>query len=194
MDRFSMWKMSMSKEFYDWMYQTDLSELLTGKYTKLYKFNLVQGRREGGGEGGAGEIPVARSAQRGPEISVKCSYCLSSLYVCPKWNTPTCMHTIRWSSSSIVKHTKCEINNFAIVFSAKTVSWTSFTLRFYQLCGDFLQVIRWQFSRWLRLKIASGRIERDSCGPVFTNRHFVPGPVVGSRRPWLSRRNLAECK
>jgi hypothetical protein len=57
-----MWKMSMSKEFYDWMYQTDLSELLTGKYTKLYKFNLVQGRREGGGEGkkgaqGGGKYP-----------------------------------------------------------------------------------------------------------------------------------------
>jgi hypothetical protein len=91
---------------------------------------------------------------------------------------------IRWSLLSIVKHTKCEINDFSIVFSAKIVSWTSFTLRFYQLCGAFLQVIRWQFSRWLRLKIASGRVERDR-GPVLTNHHFVPGPVVGSRRPWI---------
>jgi hypothetical protein len=79
-----------------------------------------------------------------------------------------------------VKRTRCEINDFSIVFSAKTVSWTSFTLRFYQLCGDFLQVIHWQFSRWLRLKIASRRVERDR-GPGFTNRHFVPGP-----RGWLS--------
>jgi hypothetical protein len=93
------------------------------------------------------------------------------------------LHAIRWSSSSIVKRTKCEINDFSIVFSAKTVSWTSFTLRFYQLFGDFLQVIRWQFSRWLQLKIANGRVERDRL-PVFANRHFVPGPVVGSRRPW----------
>jgi hypothetical protein len=34
--------------------------------------------------GGGGKIPGTRSAQRDPEISVKCSYCLSSLYVCPK--------------------------------------------------------------------------------------------------------------
>jgi hypothetical protein len=94
------------------------------------------------------------------------------------------LYTIRWSLLSIVKHTKCEINDFSIVFSAKTISWTSFTLHFYQLCGDFLQVIRWQFSHWLRLKIASGRVERDR-GPVLTNHHFVPGPVVGSRRPCL---------
>jgi hypothetical protein len=46
-----------------------------------------------------------------------------------------------------------------------------------------LQVISWQFSRWLRLKIASGRVKRNR-GPVFTNCHFVPGPVVGSRWPW----------
>ena len=24
-----------------------------------------------------------------------------------------------------------------------------------------------------------------SRGPVFTNRQFVPGPVAGSRRPWV---------
>ena len=41
-------------------------------------------RGGGGGGGGGGKIPGARSVQRGPEISVKCSYCLSSLYVCPK--------------------------------------------------------------------------------------------------------------
>jgi hypothetical protein len=57
----------------------------------------------GGQEGG--EIPRARGAQRGPEISVKCLY--------------------------IVYHR--------------------------------------QFP--------------EGQGPVFTNRHFVPGPVVGSRRP-----------
>ena len=33
-----------------------------------------------GGQGGQNTW----SAQRGPEISVKCSYCLSSLCVCPK--------------------------------------------------------------------------------------------------------------
>ena len=37
------------------------------------------------------------------------------------------LHTIRWSSSSIVKRTKCEINDFSIVFSAKTVSWKQLT-------------------------------------------------------------------
>ena len=37
-----------------------------------------------GGGGKRGKIPGGRSAERGPEISVKCSYCLSSLYVCPK--------------------------------------------------------------------------------------------------------------
>jgi hypothetical protein len=36
------------------------------------------------GKRGGGKIPGTRSAQRGPEISVKCSYRLSSLYVCPK--------------------------------------------------------------------------------------------------------------
>ena len=61
---------------------------------------------ERGGEAGGG-IPGSRSAQRGPEISVKCSY--------------------------IVYHR--------------------------------------QFP--------------EGQGPVFTNRHFVPGPVVGSRRPWF---------
>ena len=55
---------------------------------------------------GRGKIPGARSAQRGPEIWVKCSY--------------------------IVYHR--------------------------------------QFP--------------EGQGPVFTNRHFVLGPVVGSRRPW----------
>jgi hypothetical protein len=91
------------------------------------------------------------------------------------------LHTIRSSSSSIVKRTKCDINDFSVVSSAKTVSWTSFTLRFYQLCGDFLQVIRWQFSRWLRLKIASGRVERNR-GPVFTNRRSFCPRASG----WLS--------
>jgi hypothetical protein len=33
---------------------------------------------------GGGKIPGARSVQRGPEISVKCFYHLSTLYVCPK--------------------------------------------------------------------------------------------------------------
>ena len=33
-----------------------------------------------GGGGAGSKIPGARSAQRGPEISVKYSYCLSSLY------------------------------------------------------------------------------------------------------------------
>ena len=44
---------------------------------------LSRPARGGGGKGG-GKIPGARSAQRGPEISVKCSYRLSSLYFCPK--------------------------------------------------------------------------------------------------------------
>ena len=61
----------------------------------------------GAGAGGGGKIPGSRSAQRGPGISVKCSY--------------------------IVYHR--------------------------------------QFP--------------EGQGPVFTNRHFVPGPVVGSRRPWF---------
>ena len=43
---------------------------------------IKAGDRGGGGQGG--KIPGTRSAQRGPEISVKCSYCLSSLYVCRK--------------------------------------------------------------------------------------------------------------
>ena len=38
---------------------------------------------ERGGRGG-GKIPGAQSAQRGPEILVKCSYRLSFVYVCPK--------------------------------------------------------------------------------------------------------------
>jgi hypothetical protein len=38
-----------------------------------------------GGTGRAKQCCVNR--RYGPEISVKCSYCLSSLYVCPKWNT-----------------------------------------------------------------------------------------------------------
>ena len=33
---------------------------------------------------GGGKIPGDRSAQRGPEITVKCSYLLSLLYICPK--------------------------------------------------------------------------------------------------------------
>jgi hypothetical protein len=137
--------------------------------------------RGGGGREG-GKIPGARSAQRGPEISVKCSYCLSSLYVCPKGNTPTC--TLSADRRHRVKRTKCEINDFSIVFSAKTVSWTSIVhIAFLQLCGDFLQAIRRQFSRWLRSKIASRRAERNR-GPVFTNCHFVQGPVVGSRLLW----------
>ena len=45
------------------------------------EINQLQGRREGGRRS---KIHDARSVQRGPEISVKCSYCLSSLYVCPK--------------------------------------------------------------------------------------------------------------
>jgi hypothetical protein len=30
----------------------------------------------------------------------------------------------------------------------------------------------------------SQRESREGQTAVFTNRHFVPGPVVGSRRPW----------
>jgi hypothetical protein len=59
----------------------------------------------------------------------------------------------------VYKINGCEINDFSIVFSAKTVSWTSFTLRFYQLCGDFLQVILLQFSRWLRFAIKNSQRE-----------------------------------
>jgi hypothetical protein len=67
--------------------------------------NITRKCKAGERGGREGKIPGARSAQRGPEISVKCSY--------------------------LVYH--------------------------------------WQFpeGQW----------------PVFTNRHFVPGPVVGSRRP-----------
>ena len=68
------------------------------------------------------------------------------------------LHTIRWLSWSIAKRTKSEINDFSIVFSTKTVSWTTFTLRFHQLCGNFLQVIRRQFSRWLRQKLVEGEL------------------------------------
>jgi hypothetical protein len=39
----------------------------------LFECDCEQGRREGGGAGGGGKIPGARSAQWGPEISVKCS-------------------------------------------------------------------------------------------------------------------------
>jgi hypothetical protein len=46
--------------------------------------------------GVGGKIPGNRIAQRGPEISVKCSYRL-------------------WSSWSIVKRTKCEVNNYSVV-------------------------------------------------------------------------------
>jgi hypothetical protein len=80
-----------------------------------------------------------------------------------------------------VKRTRCEIDDFSIVFSAKTVSWTSFTLRFYLLCGDFLQVIHWQFSRWLRLKIASRRVDREGQGARVHQSSFGPGA-----RGWLS--------
>jgi hypothetical protein len=72
-----------------------------------------------GERGGGGKIPGARSAQRGPEILVKCSY--------------------------IVYHR--------------------------------------QFP--------------EGQGPVFTNRHFVPGPVVGSRRPCsacYTHKNLTTCQ
>ena len=41
-----------------------------------YIILLKAGEREGWA---GGKIPGARSAQRGPEIWVKCSYCLSSL-------------------------------------------------------------------------------------------------------------------
>jgi hypothetical protein len=52
----------------------------------LFVCHSYKAGKRGGGQGGQN----TRSAQSGPEISVKCSYCLLSLYVCPKWNTPTC--------------------------------------------------------------------------------------------------------
>ena len=33
-----------------------------------------------------------------------------------------------------------------------------------------------------------------SRGPVFTNRQFVPGPVVGSRRPCIYNINIASLR
>jgi hypothetical protein len=140
--------------FPNWMTTWEVSFSVVNRWPLTYWVAASQGWREGGR--GGGKIPGARSAQRGPEISVECSYRLSSLYVCPKSKIRLLAYLIRWSSWSIVKHTKCEINDFSIIFSAETVSWTSFALCFYQLCSDFLQVIRWRFSRWLRLKIDFG--------------------------------------
>ena len=37
-------------------------------------YSIINKAGERGGGGGGGKIPGARSAQRGPEISVKCSY------------------------------------------------------------------------------------------------------------------------
>ena len=85
----------MSMPSYTWKHITIIGSI------PVYSIINKAGERGGGG----GEIPGARSAQRGPEISVKCSY--------------------------IVYHR--------------------------------------QFP--------------EGQGPVFTNRHFVPRPVVGSRRP-----------
>jgi hypothetical protein len=133
----------------------------------------IQGRREGGGG----------QNTRGPECSVGPGN-LGNIFVL--FIITLCLSQMKYAY--FVKRTRCEIDDFSIVFSAKTVSWTSFTLRFYQVCGDFLQIIHWQFSRWLRLKIASRRVKRDR-GPGFTNHHFGPGPVVGSRRPCIYLNN-----
>jgi hypothetical protein len=73
------------------------------------------------------------------------------------------LHTIRWSS-------------WSIVFSAKTVNWTSFTLRFYQLCGDFLQVIL----SLIAIK-NSQRKSREGQGACVHQSSFCPGA-----RGWLS--------
>jgi hypothetical protein len=90
-----------------------------------------------GGTGRAKQCCVNR--RYGPEISVKCSYCLSSLYVCPKWNTilaqqaglPDCWinrPNIVISGSLIslfpTKKIKGYYNNIWLIYSAIWQPWS----------------------------------------------------------------------
>ena len=91
---------------------------LPGTNSCIFRFCSWQGWREGGGRG----RQITQSAQRGPGNLGKCSYRLSSLMFI--LNEIRHLHTVRWSSWSIVKHTKCETNNFSIVITL------------YQLCDE----------------------------------------------------------
>jgi hypothetical protein len=88
------------------------------------------------------------------------------------------LYTIRWSLLSIVKHTKCEINDFSIVFSAKTVSSTSFT--FLSVMRRFLVSNSLAILSLIAIK-NSQRESREGQGARAHQSSFCP-----AARGWLS--------
>jgi hypothetical protein len=72
---------------------------------------------------------------------------VDSCYVLRQFLTPLPSINFREIRGLIVKHTKCEINVFRSFSQQKQLAEHRSHCVFYQLCSDFLQVIRWQFSR-----------------------------------------------
>jgi hypothetical protein len=121
----------------------------------------------------------------------------------------------RWSSLSIVKRTKCEINNFSIVFSAKTISqnrlhrvFISYEMKWgiYLYLNKFITSICWYdnmhaihrrigteilqwflASNFLRLenRLWCGHQRESQEGRGARVHQFVPGPVVAFRQPCI---------
>jgi hypothetical protein len=71
-------------------------------------------------------------------------------------------------AQNATKHTKCEINNFSVTCMHATCAISA-----PKFSDDFLQVIRWWFSHWLRLKIGCGHQEGRGGVHLFVSRPLV---------------------
>ena len=127
-------------------------------YQTSKKKQGTHGRKAGERGGGNTRCP---ECSEGPKISIKCSYCA---------------HYPLIIESSIAKRTKCEINDFSIVFFVH-IAFLSVMRRF--LASNSLAILS-----LIAIK-NSQRESREGQGARVHQSSFCSGPVVGSRRPCL---------